>query len=99
MKKNEFVQIKGLAIKELIDKSKSIKSEIADLILDKNMKKLKDLKNISKKKKDLAQILTVIRQKELLEKLETKISKTTEEKKIVEDKPKKKGKIKESKKI
>ena len=70
MKKNEFVQVKGLDIKELKEKSKTIQKEIADLIIDKNMKKLKDLKTISKKKKELAQILTVVRQKMLLNKLE-----------------------------
>lgn len=70
MKKNEFSQVKGLSIKELIDKTKQIKKEIADLTLDKNMNKLKNLKTISKKRKDLARVLTVIKQKALLEKLE-----------------------------
>ena len=72
MKRNELTRIKGLDIKELKEKSKTIKKEIADLTLDKNMKKLKDLKFISKNKKDLAQILTLIRQKELLKELENK---------------------------
>lgn len=78
MKKSEFTQTKGLGVKELKDKAKNLKKEIADLILDKNMKKLKDLKMISKKRKDLAQILTVIRQKELLLELESKVIKTNE---------------------
>lgn len=73
MKKNDFVQIKSLDIKELIGKAKALKKEMADLFLDKNMKKLKDLKSISKKKKDLAQILTVLKQKELLKVLEPKM--------------------------
>lgn len=72
MKKNDLAQIKGLEIKELREKAKAIKIEIADLIIDKNMKKSKDLKMISKKSKDLAQILTVLRQKELLSQLELK---------------------------
>ena len=72
MKKNDFAQIKGLEIKELKEKVKAAKLEIADLTLDKNMKKMKDLKRISKRRKDLAQILTVIRQKEILGKLEPK---------------------------
>lgn len=75
MKKNELVQIKGSDTKELTSKSKAIRIEIADLILDKNMKKLKDLKTISKKRIDLAQILTILRQKELLEELESKVVK------------------------
>ncbi len=73
MKKNDFVQIKGLDIKELRGKVKVIKDELANLTIDKNMKKTKDLKIISKKRKDLAQILTVIRQKELLGELESKV--------------------------
>lgn len=70
MKKNEFVVIKGLDIKELRLKAKAFKKEIADLTMDKNMKKLKDLKSIDKKRKELAQVLTVLNQKELLAKLE-----------------------------
>lgn len=69
MKKNELIQIKGLSIKELKDKAKSLKDEIANLSLDKNMKKLKDTKSVFKKRKDLAQVLTVLRQKEMLEQL------------------------------
>ncbi len=72
MKKNEFAIIKGLDLKELKIKLKALKKEIADLTLDKNMKKLKDLKSISKKRKDLAQISTVFSAKQLLAKLESK---------------------------
>lgn len=72
MKRNEFVQIKGSDLKELKSKAKTLKQEIADLVLDKNMKKLKDLKMISKKRKDLARILTVIGQKALLIELENR---------------------------
>lgn len=75
MKKKDFIQIKGLDIKELENKKKALKTEIADLVMDKNMKKLKDLKVVSKKKKEIAQILTVIRQKELLATLESKTRK------------------------
>lgn len=73
MKKQEFVQIKGLDLKELKSKAGVLRAEIANLTLDKNMKKLKDLKTISKKKKELAKVLTVIRQKELLIQLETEV--------------------------
>lgn len=72
MKKKDFLQIKGLDIKELNEKAKAIKRDLADLVLDKNMKKLKDLKMISKKRKELAQVLTVTRQKEMLNELESK---------------------------
>ena len=73
VKKNDLTQIKGLDLEELKLKVKVLKTEIADLALDKNMKKLKDITKIAKKKKDLAQILTVLRKKELLEKLERRI--------------------------
>lgn len=75
MKKNEFMQIKGLDLKELKLKIKALKEEIADFEMDKNMRKLKDLKIISKKRKDVAQILTVMKQKELLAQLEPKVEK------------------------
>lgn len=90
MKKNEFVQVKGLDVKELAVKVKALRKEIADLTLDKNMKKLKDLKSISKKKKDLAQVLTVIKQKELLGQLESKVPEKETVKEIVKLKKEKK---------
>lgn len=70
MKKKDFIQIKGLGNNELILKVNSLKKELADLVMDKKMKKLKDLRIIFKKRKDLAQVLTVLRQKELLAELE-----------------------------
>lgn len=82
MKRKEFIQIKGLDLKELRLKTKSLKEEIANLTLDKNMKKLKDLKMISKKKKELAQILTVIGQKELLGQLESRVKSLESSKEI-----------------
>lgn len=72
MKKNDFAQIKGLDLLQLRSKIKAFKKEMAEMALDKNMNKLKDLKLISKKKKDLAQVLTILRQKELLAELEPK---------------------------
>lgn len=77
MKRNDLTQIKGLDLKELIVKAKFVRKGIADMVLDKNMKNLKDIKIIIKKRKDLAQILTVMRQKELLAKLESKLEKGT----------------------
>ena len=53
-----------------MEKVRTLKGEIAELILDKNMNKLKDIKSIGKKKRDIAQILTVVRQKQMLEELE-----------------------------
>ncbi len=81
MKKKEFIVIKGLSIKELITKVKEIKKEIAEMTMDKNMKKLKDLRAVGKKRREVAQVLTLLAQKKLLEKLtpkaeEKKVSKT-----------------------
>ncbi len=72
MKKKEFITIKNLSIKELSDKAGTIVKEIANFVMDKNMKKLKDVKIIHKKRKEVAQFLTLIKQKELLAKLEVK---------------------------
>ncbi|MBI2597322.1 50S ribosomal protein L29 [Candidatus Daviesbacteria bacterium] len=78
MKRQEFIEIKGLDLKELKGKVEVFKKELMDLVVDKNMKKLKDLKSISKKKKDLAKVLTVLKQKELLMELESKVQKNSE---------------------
>lgn len=73
MKKNELIQIKGLDIKELKVKEKTLKKEIANLVMDKNMKKIKDLKSVAKLKKDLAQVLTVLGQRQALVEIESKV--------------------------
>lgn len=72
MRRNDFLEIKNLSLGALVKKAQSLRSEIADLVMDKNMNKLKDVKSIAKKKKDLAQVLTVLRQKELVKDLEAK---------------------------
>lgn len=72
MKKNEFSQLKEQTIKALQTQLKKEQKELADLCLDKNMRKLADIKAVSKKKKDMARILTVIGQKQLVEQLESK---------------------------
>lgn len=70
MKKNDLAEIKGLDIKAIMARVKKVRDEITESVMDKKMGKMKDLKTIYKKKKDVAQMLTVIRQKELLEQLE-----------------------------
>lgn len=72
MKRNDLTQIKALDIKELKLKTKSLSQEIIDLLMDKNMKKTKDLKTSFKKRKELAQVLTILNQKLLLADLEAK---------------------------
>ena len=71
MKKNEFGEIKALDIKTLSVRVRGLRAEIADLVLDKNMNTLKNIKQISHKRRDLAQLLTVLGQKEMISVLES----------------------------
>lgn len=64
--------MKNLGIKDLVEKIRGLKKDIANLVMEKNMKKLKDLKMISKKRKETAQILTLLKNKQLLAQLEEK---------------------------
>lgn len=70
MKKNDLVEIKKIDIKTLKERAKKIKEELSGLVIDKNMNKLTNLKAIKNKRKDMAQILTVLNQKQLVEALE-----------------------------
>lgn len=72
MKKNEFAEIKKMDIKAVAQKVKKMKSEIAGLVIDKNMNKMTNLKLIKNKRRDIAQILTVLKQKNLLKEMEEK---------------------------
>lgn len=72
MKKNELAEIKKMDIKSIAERVKKVKSELTDLVLDKNMNKLTNLKGSKAKRKDVAQMLTVIKQKQLLQELEVK---------------------------
>lgn len=85
MKKTDLKDIKDLDILAIRQKVATAKHEMADLVLDKNMKKLKDTSVIRKKRLDIAQMLTVLRQKELLKQAEPKID-TKETKKGVKAK-------------
>ena len=70
MKKNDLAEIKKSDIKILLERVKKSRTEIVDLKFEKSMNKLKNLRQISQKRKDLAQILTVLKQKQLLQELE-----------------------------
>ena len=71
MKKNNLTEIKSLDTTSLRAKAKSLRIALAEGVMDKNMNKQKDLRTNHKNKKDLAQVLTILRQKELISKLET----------------------------
>lgn len=68
--KFDIANIKNMDLKSIFATAKQMRLEIADLMIDKNMNKLKDLKSIDKKRKDLARTLTIFNQKKVLEKLE-----------------------------
>jgi len=70
MKKTELTETKTISAEELIKKVTLLKGELADLILEKQMGKLKNKKSVFKKRKDLSQIMTILRQKQLLSELE-----------------------------
>lgn len=72
MKRREFLEIKKMNIGEILEKARALKSEIAGLHLDKGMGKLSNLKVIKNKRQALARMLTVVRQKQILEALEDK---------------------------
>ena len=68
--KFDISTVKNMDIKSVLATVKVLQGEIGDLMIDKNMSKLKDLKSVGKKRKDLARTLTVLTQKRMLEKLE-----------------------------
>lgn len=92
MKLKDFKNdIKVLDVEALLAKAKGLKIEINDLVLDKNINRVKNLKSISAKKKDLARILTVVNQKQAIAKLETSDKSQESGEKTKEAKNEKKG--------
>ncbi len=75
MKRNDLAEVKSMDVKALAGRVKKLKEEVLELVIDKNMSKMADLKSIDKKRKEIAQILTVMRQKELLGQLEAEAEK------------------------
>ena len=90
MKLKDFKnEIKVLDITALIARTKALRIELSDLVLDKNINKIKNLKSISAKRKDLARILTTLTQKQMIASLELKEVKVEEPKVEKEEKVKK----------
>lgn len=65
MKKISNKDLEQKSESELKTMLKTVRSELAQMILDKNTQKLKNLRSIFHKKKERARILTMARQKEL----------------------------------
>lgn len=95
MRRNDLLKIKQLDQKELIDKVRNLQSDIADLIVDKNMGKLKDVRTVYKKRKNLAQVLTVLRQKQLLQELEARVEKSNKNGEVKDMEPVNKKAVKQ----
>lgn len=73
MKKQALAEIKKMDIKDIEERIKSSNEEMQKLVLDKSINKLTDVKTLRRKRKDIAQISTILRQKELLNQLEERI--------------------------
>lgn len=72
MKRNELAEAKKSEIKDLIKRVSQIEAELMQLQIDKNAAKLSNLRQIFNRRKDLAQIKTVLRLKQLLTELNRK---------------------------
>ncbi len=70
MKKNELAEIKKMDPKALLTKVKTSQGELLDLVMDRNMNKATNKKGAQNKRKEIAQMLTVLKQKQLISKIE-----------------------------
>lgn len=73
MRRNDLTKIKLLDPKALQERVKTTQAELANLVMDLKMNTLKDKKAVSKKKTDIAQLLTVLNQKMMLERIESRV--------------------------
>ena len=65
MKKKELNELKNKDLKALKELSKKVDEEIFKLKMDKRTAKLKNVSSLGEKKRDLARIKTIIREKEI----------------------------------
>ena len=70
MKRNDLNEAKLLDVKALQGRVSKLKQEVSDLVIDKNMNKMADKTSIRKKKIEIAQLMTILRQKQVLAMLE-----------------------------
>ena len=68
MKSKDKKELHLKSIKELQKQVSDIKDELVELMLDKTQNKLKNTAQLSIKRKEIAQMLTIVRIKELSEK-------------------------------
>ncbi len=72
MKRNDIKELTNKTIKELKEIQKLTEAELVKLKLDLALKKTKNVHAFYSKRKDLARIKTIIREKELVEKYKKK---------------------------
>ena len=84
-------EIKVMDIAALVAKARALKIEINDLVMDKNIGKLKNFKSISKKRKEMARTLTAMTVKKMIAALEPK--------EVKQSLPAGKAAVKEEKKV
>jgi ribosomal protein L29 len=93
MKRNDLKEIKRTDTKEIFLRVAKIKEEIANIKLDRfnstKSKQATNLKDIYEKRKDIAQMLTIARQKQILAELQPVEEVKSEKKLKVENKEKK----------
>lgn len=70
MKTQQLNDFKKQDEKSLLEKVRLLKQEITDWQIDKGMNKQKDLKQINKNRRSIAQLLTIWRQKQMLKELD-----------------------------
>ncbi len=70
MKRNDLNEAKLLDVKALQGRVSKLKQEVSDSVIDKNMNKMADKTSIRKKKIEIAQLMTILRQKQVLAMLE-----------------------------
>lgn len=74
MKKNDLAEIKKMDLSLIGEKLKKAQKEVVSLVIDKNTNKLTNLKTIKNKRREIAQMMTIVRQKQLLQQIEVRIS-------------------------
>lgn len=72
MKKTQLNEIKSLDSKTIWARVTDIRKELVKLQLE---REVKDIKNRAKKRRDLAQLLTILNQKKLIESLQKEVIK------------------------
>lgn len=63
MKRTEIKDLKSKNLKDLVKKIQELKKELAEILIEKSLGKLKNVHKVHSKKKEIAQTLTFVTQK------------------------------------